>query len=151
MQSLAAAASARYVSGQIDVQTTYAREFIDITDRVLSIAARAGVSDGLALVQSQHTTASIVVNEHEPELLRDLDDMLQTLAPEDKHYYHNAVPCGPGERENGHAHCQALLLNASVVVPLAEGSLVLGRYQRIFLVELDHARSRRVSVTILGA
>ena len=104
-----------------------------------------------AATLSQHTTAAIVVNEHEPELLKDLDAFLGEVAPEHHTYAHNAVPCGPGEGPNGHAHCQALLLNTSATLPIVNGSPMLGRYQRIFLVELDHARPRRVTVALLGA
>ena len=100
---------------------------------------------------SRHTTAAIVVNEHEPELLRDLDAFLGILAPEGGLYAHNHVPCGPEEQPNGHAHCQALVLNASVSLPISDGQLSLGRYQRIFLVELDHARPRIVQMLVMGS
>lgn len=151
MQSVLAPAPAHFFSGELHVHTTSARQFIDITDDITALTRESGLSQGLVLINSQHTTAAILVNEHEPELLRDLQRLLSEIAPESAHYHHNAVPCLPGERENGHAHCQALLLNSSATVPLAQGSLVLGRYQRVFLVELDHARPRRVTVTLLGS
>jgi secondary thiamine-phosphate synthase enzyme len=131
-------------------QTKSARQFIDITDEVQSRIREAGIENGLAIVASQHTTASIVINEHEPELLKDLDLFLGELAPTEGTYAHNAVPCGPGEQPNGHAHCQALLLSASASVPVADGRAILGRWQRIFLVELDCARPRRVTLVVLG-
>jgi secondary thiamine-phosphate synthase enzyme len=111
----------------------------------------ARVSAGLVIVASRHTTASIVVNEHEPELLKDLDVFLAHLAPTEGAYAHNEVPCLPGEGPNAHAHCQALLLGASISLPIVDGKLVLGRWQRIFLVELDCARPREVTVALLGS
>ena len=54
------------------------------------------------------------------------------------------------ERVNGHAHCQALLLGASVCLNVIDGRLRLGRWQRVFLVELDGPREREISVVILG-
>lgn len=132
------------------LDTAAPRQFIDITGRILDRLTQSGVRDGLVVVASQHTTAAIVVNEHEPLLLEDLDGFLQGLAPQHSDYAHNAVPCLPGEQPNGHAHCQALLLNASAVIPIANGELILGRYQRVFLVELDCARRRRVTVLLLG-
>lgn len=134
----------------ISLHTEGARQFVDITDGVLEGVRESGIENGVAIVASQHTTAAIVVNEHEPLLLEDLNAFLSALAPDDGEYAHNAAPCGPGEHPNGHAHCQALLLSSSATIPIAGGAAVLGRYQRVFLVELDRSRPRQVSVVFLG-
>ena len=55
-----------------------------------------------------------------------------------------------GEQPNGHSHCQQLLLGASEAVPILGGQLMFGQWQRIFLVELDHARDREVVVHLVG-
>jgi secondary thiamine-phosphate synthase enzyme len=143
--------TATFSASLISVRTQHAREFIDLTDPVMEHVTATGVQSGLVIVASRHTTAAIVVNEHEPELLKDLDSFLGVLAPESAAYAHNEVPCGPDELPNGHAHCQALLLNASVSLPVVDGQTTLGRYQRIFLVELDHARPRTVQVLVMGS
>lgn len=150
METLAPAREACFHSFTISLRSEHARQFIDITDFVLDGVRDAGIRNGFVTVTSQHTTASIIVNEHEPELLKDLDKFLARLAPDHLEYAHNAVPCGPDEHPNGHSHCQALLLTASTSVPVVDGSLMLGRFQRIFLVELDRSRDRRVSVAALG-
>jgi secondary thiamine-phosphate synthase enzyme len=139
-----------FFAQQLSLHTSRAHEFIDLTDEVRHAIARSGVSTGFAVVTSQHTTASIVVNEHEPELLKDLDAFLESIAPPTRDYAHNRVPCNPGEQPNGHAHCQALLLSASATIPIVNGQMGTGRWQRVFLVELDHARPRRVTISILG-
>src|SRR5579859_1982535 len=144
------APQAAVVTYSIALHTDEPSQFVDITERVAECVREAGLSQGLAVVSSQHTTAAIVVNEHEPELIRDLQEMLEELAPRDAHYAHNAAPCGPQEEPNGHSHCRALLLGASISAPIANGKLMLGRWQRIFLVELDRARPRTVIVTLLG-
>jgi secondary thiamine-phosphate synthase enzyme len=54
------------------------------------------------------------------------------------------------ECANGHAHVQHLFLSASETVPIVDGRLSLGTWQRIFLVELDHPRLRRVLVNVVG-
>jgi secondary thiamine-phosphate synthase enzyme len=151
MELPVASAPASFQSATIPVRTSHAREFIDITEAVLDELERSGITSGLAVVTSMHTTAAIVVNEHEPELLKDFYGFLTELAPEDAEYAHNEAPCGPDERPNAHAHCQALLLNTSASFPVIDGRICLGRYQRIFLDELDHSRARRVSVVILGS
>jgi secondary thiamine-phosphate synthase enzyme len=140
-----------FLSSRICLQTTGPRHFFDLTDELQARVASSGVQSGLAVVTSLHTTASLLINEHEPELLKDLDDFLSRLAPEETGYLHNAVPVGPGEQPNGHAHCQALLLQASVTLPIIAGRVSIGRYQRIFLVELDCSRPREVVVSLLGA
>jgi len=53
-------------------------------------------------------------------------------------------------RINGHSHCRALLLGSSACLNVIDGRLLLGRWQRVFLVELDGPRARDVSVLILG-
>lgn len=150
MVATIAARGTCFTSFTIARQTPGARQFIDITEDVLDGIVDSGAEHGLAVIASRHTTAAIVVNEHEPELLKDLDAFLHGLAPVDGNYAHNAVPCGPDEHPNGHAHCQALLLSSSATIAIAAGRALLGRYQRIFLVELDRSRPREVTVAILG-
>lgn len=139
----------------ITVATTLPTEFIDLTRRLEAIVAEAGVRVGIVTVQTRHTTTGIVVNEDEPLLLADFEDLLATLAPDDGRYRHDrtaalTVNLPAGERPNGHAHCRALLLPASASLTVAGGRLQLGRWQRVFLVELDGPRDREVSVIVLG-
>lgn len=150
MEAVVRERKATFHAFSISLHTTAPRQFLDITDSISDYIRVSAIEQGIATIVSQHTTAAIVVNEHEPELLKDLDGFLLGLAPKEREYAHNAVPCLPGEYPNGHSHCQALLLNASASVPIADGALILGRYQRIFLVELDRARARSVSVAILS-
>src|SRR4051794_25202263 len=103
-----------FLSSRIHIETTGTRQFVDLTDEVQALVASSGLRSGLAGVEARDTPASLLINEHEPELLKDLDDFLRRLAPEETSYLHNEVPCGPGEQPNGHAHCQALLLQASI-------------------------------------
>lgn len=142
-------------SESIALHTTAAPEFIDLTERVDRVVARSGVADGFALVFSRHTTAAIVINEEEPLLLEDMVAFLERLAPRAAAYRHNdfsvrTVNMTPDESPNGHAHCLQLVLGASQTIPIQDGRLALGRWQRIFLVELDHARAREAIVQTFG-
>lgn len=94
----------------------------------------------------------MIVNEKEPGFTRDLVDALERLAPVDAHYAHNDAPHDEeDEAPNGYAHVRAAFLSSpSVTLPVREGALALGRWQRVFFVELDRARPRRVQVTIVG-
>jgi secondary thiamine-phosphate synthase enzyme len=130
-------------------------EFVDLTDRLVDLVAEHGLECGVVTVQARHTTTGIVVNELEPLLLDDFRRTLERAAPRLGGYAHDdfrrRANLVPGERVNGHAHCQALLLRSSESINVAGGALCLGRWQRVMLVELDGPQPREVSVTLLGA
>lgn len=154
METLAPAPACRH--SRIRVETRCSTEFIDLTDRIEASISDTGIRDGLVNIHTLHTTTAILVNEHEPLLLADFAALLARMAPRHGVYRHDdmaarTVNLGPGERPNGHAHCRALLLGSSASLNLAGGRLQLGRWQRVFLVEMDGPRSREVSVLVLGA
>lgn len=137
------------------VTTTAPTEFIDLTGRLERLVADVGLGAGIVNVQTLHTTTAIVVNEHEPLLLADFKELLEAAAPDHGRYRHDdatarTVNLTEGERKNGHAHCRALLLPSSTCLNVTGGRLRLGRWQRVFFVELDGPRERDVSVVVLG-
>jgi secondary thiamine-phosphate synthase enzyme len=153
MDTLAPISTYRHTT--IRVATERPTEFIDLTARLESLVAKAGIRFGFVSVQTLHTTTAIVVNELEPLLLADFVTLLENAAPRGAAYRHDdlsarMVNVTPDERINGHAHCRALLLGPSACLNVAEGHLVLGRWQRVFMVELDGPRVREISVLILG-
>lgn len=132
-----------------------APEFIDITEEVEEILGRSRIRDGSVLVFSRHTTAAIEINEDEPLLLRDMAYCLERIAPREADYKHNdfvirTANMTQDECPNGHAHCQHLMLRTSETIPVVEGELLLGRWQRIFLIELDRPREREIIVQVQG-
>lgn len=149
------APSTRVLCEAIEFETTTAPEFIDITDDVTRIVEASGIAFGQVTVFSQHTTAAIKINEHEPLLLRDLARTLRNFAPPNAYYEHNdfsrrTVNMNPDECANGHAHVQHLFLGCSETIPVVDGRVTLGTWQRVFLIELDHPRLRRVLVNVVG-
>jgi secondary thiamine-phosphate synthase enzyme len=139
----------------LQLETTGGVQFIDITDQIGEIVAESGITHGWVNIQTQHTTTAIIINEHEPLLLEDLQDLLERFAPQEHAYRHNdfsirTVNMQPDEQPNGHAHCRALFLRASETVNVIEGKLNLGRWQRIFFIELDCPRLRNISVMVMG-
>src|SRR5262249_40465208 len=119
----------------IRLRTSECMQFIDITDEVEEIVARAGAHAGIrhgwVNVQTKHTTTAIMVNETEPLLHEDLKRILERLAPRSGEYEHNdfsrRVDIPPDEPANGHSHCKALFLPMSVCVNVTDGLLQLGR------------------------
>jgi secondary thiamine-phosphate synthase enzyme len=148
-------ATTTVVCEALEIETTGAPGFHDITDDVLAIVAESGISFGQVTVFSEHTTAAIRINENEPLLLRDMARTLRQMAPSNAYYEHNdfgrrTVNMNPDECANGHAHCQHLFLSTSETIPVVDGQATLGTYQRVFLIELDHPRMRRVLVNVVG-
>lgn len=145
----------RVVTERLIIQTRAAPQFIDLTDQVQAIVDESGITHGQVTVFSQHTTAAIRINEHEPELLRDFEAFLERIAPEFGTYRHNdftvrTVNMTEDECANAHAHCRHLLMSTSETIPIVSGELCLGTWQRLFLVELDHPRERSIVVQVLG-
>jgi len=154
MHTLTPVSACRHTT-TIHVSTTEATQFIDLTDRLEGLVADGDLRFGIMNVQTLHTTTAIIVNEHEPLLLADFGALLEAVAPVVRRYEHHdaharAVNVSEGERPNGHAHCRALLLPTSVCLNVVSGRLLLGCWQRVFLVELDGPREREISVLIFG-
>jgi secondary thiamine-phosphate synthase enzyme len=153
MDTHAPASTRRYTT--IQLVTRRSTEFVDVTSCLERFVAETGVRFGILNAQALHTTAGVVVNEHEPLLLADFQRLLENVAPADGRYRHDdaaarTVNVTDAEPSNGHAHCRSLLLSASVSLNVIAGRLMLGRWQRVFFVELDGPREREISVLVLG-
>ena len=133
-------------------------EIRDITEEVKECVAESGVSDGIACVYSPHTTCCVRVNEFEQGFLEDFIRMLRRLVPSEKYYAHDdwdrrTENVCPEDMEfgNGHSHCMALLLGpAGESIPVRDGELCLGTWQRVLFMELDRSRDRRWIVQVVG-
>lgn len=129
-------------------------EFIDITSEVEGIVHSSGIREGQVLVFSPHTTAGITINQNEPMLLQDFMRLLYRLVPLGDRYSHdlfelNRTKASDG-RSNGHSHCKVVLFGISETVPVEKGHMLISEKQAIFLVEMDGARNRDVTVQVMG-
>lgn len=138
----------------ISLQTSGCLQFIDLTSELVEVVAKSGVRNGWVNVQTRHTTTALIVNENEPLLLEDLHHLLDRLAPRDGEYQHNdfsrRIDIPPDEPANGHSHCKALFLPATVSLNIADGQLQLGQWQSLFFIELDDSRERKISIMVMG-
>ena len=130
------------------VETREPIQFVDITDDVQDAVRASGVRNGIVTVVSRHTTCAVRIQEAEPLLLEDLLGFLRRLAHQNVHYQHNDFRIRThhmhdDESPNGHSHCLQFLLGTSETVPVVDGELALGEWQRVFLVELDGPRPKR--------
>jgi secondary thiamine-phosphate synthase enzyme len=142
-----------------DLATEGTSQLIDVTDEVQDAVDRAEIANGMALVYSPHTTCAIVINERESGFAEDFAQLLAELAPAEGRYYRHddldirteGIEEDTADFPNGHSHCRAgLLASSSQAVPVLEGRLALGAWQRIFFCELDRARSRKIFVQVIG-
>jgi len=127
----------------IEVTSQRRRQFVDITAFVQQSVAAAEVADGVCHVFVPHTTAAVCLNENaDPDVARDLVAAFEGLIP-DVRFAH--------AEGNSDAHLLSTLIGVSATIPIEEGELRLGRWQAVYLVELDGPRKREVWVTCLRA
>ena len=141
---------ARSTHKVLTCKTTTRMELINLTEQVREAVRESGVRDGLVLVSSMHTTFSVMVNEWQEALLEDIRNMLGTVVPVDREYRHNDPRYSDCDRQNAHAHLQAVLLRHSITFGVIGGVLTLGQFQAIIAAELDGPRERQVTVQILA-
>ena len=130
--------------GILEVETRSRFDIVDVTSAVESMVQGSGVEDGLVNIFVPHTTAGLVVNEAEDGLKEDILEFIKTLTKPGAGWKHNRID------NNAHAHLGQILLSPEKTIPVAGGSLLLGTWQRIMLVEMDGPRSRRIIVTVIG-
>jgi secondary thiamine-phosphate synthase enzyme len=126
------------------VNTGRSTEVVDVTGMVEDVVRSSGVSEGVAVVQTPHTTTAVVVNEREGGLTQDLLDWSARVAPKGAGYRHD------GTDGNAHAHLRAMMLGASATITVSGGRLALGTWQSVLFVELDGPRNRRLHVQVIG-
>ncbi|GAB6275333.1 MAG: secondary thiamine-phosphate synthase enzyme YjbQ [Peptococcaceae bacterium] len=121
------------------------REYINITNKVEKAVRESGVTEGMVLVSAMHITAGVYVNDAEPGIIQDIDEMLEKVAPFGKPYRHHQT----GE-DNGDAHLKSLLVHHQVIIPVTNGKLDLGPWQQVYYAEFDGRRKKRVIIKVLG-
>ncbi len=122
------------------------RAFANITPEVQQCLAESGITEGLALVNAMHITASVFINDDESGLHTDFEKWLEKLAPEKPYsqYAHN------GFEDNADAHLKRTIMGREVLVAVTKGKLDFGPWEQIFYGEFDGKRRKRVLVKIIG-
>jgi secondary thiamine-phosphate synthase enzyme len=139
---------------RLDVPTSRATEFVDITEVLQREVSAAGLVAGRLHVHSLHTTFGLALNENEPLLMDDLATALERVAPSGAGYRHDdlgrRLDVPADEPRNGHAHCRSLFLLPACTLLVEGGRLVLGRWQSVFGIELDGPRRRQLALQLDG-
>ncbi|WP_022853308.1 secondary thiamine-phosphate synthase enzyme YjbQ [Thermodesulfatator atlanticus] len=132
---------------EIQIETKGFCDIHDLTPRVEAFLKETGLLEGQVMVHVPGSTAGVTTIEFEPGVLKDLCRALEAIAPQDIPYEHDKA-WGDG---NGFAHVRAALMKPSLVVPVADGRLLLGTWQQIVLLDFDNRpRRRRIIFQVLG-
>ena len=128
--------------------------FTNITNSVQEEIDKIGIQEGLCLIYSRHTTSCIGLLEDETLLKIDEKDFFERLASSNCLYRHDDLEkrdVPPEERRNGYSHLRAMLLNPSTIIPIIDGTLDLGKWQKIFYIECDLGKENRTyNILIMG-
>jgi len=146
-------------NSEINFKSQKPFEFKDITEEVEKMVSESKIKNGMVLVYSTHTTLAICVNEKEKGIVNDFEKLIGKLVPKNGYYQHNDLNlrtenlvCQSSASDclNGHSHCTHLLMRNSESIPIIEGKMAMGIWQRIFAIELDCCRDRKVLLQVIG-
>ena len=119
----------------------------DLTGLVALVVAKSSLADGVVTVAVVGSTAGITTIEFEPGAIADLNRVWEQLAPRHGDYQHH-LQWGD---DNGSSHVRAAMLGPSISIPFEGGSVCVGPWQQIVLVEFDtRGRNREVIVQLIG-
>lgn len=140
-------------------QTKKTFDIIDITNDIKEFLSTITSKNWLLHIFTRHTTAVLKINEAEDGFRNDLKWWCDKYVSIDEIYQHNDLEnrdpktmCESKEEcLNGHAHIRGMLMgNSSESIPVQSWELMLGRWQRVLLFELDQAREREIIFSFIG-
>ena len=137
-------------SKTLTVKTGERTELVNLSDEIRALVEAAGVEDGYIQVSSLHTTAGLFINEWQDALLVDIRTMLDSVVPRDTYYKHNDPEFSDCDRKNSDSHLKNVVFGQSLSIPIAEGRVVLGRWQSVILAEFDGPNQRNIFLQVFG-
>lgn len=126
----------------IKVKTSTHTQMTDITRDVQAAVSKSGITDGICLVFTPHTTAAITINEDaDPDVVRDFTKEINKIVPWEDGYLHM--------EGNSAAHLKSSIIGASEQIIVEDGRLMLGTWQGIYFCEYDGPRNREVWAKVI--
>ncbi len=120
----------------------------NLTSSMNDILNKAGVRNGTLTLFVKHTTASVMIIEDEPGIRADTQNFWNATIPAKADWQHNTRNQG---EDNGHSHLRGQLQGPSLTIPIIQGSLTLGQWQQIVMIDFDtRARTRKLIIQIIG-
>jgi len=125
---------------ELSINTNKREELIDITSL---IEKNINIKNGILHIFIPHATAGITINENaDPNLPEDINDFLNKLVKK-RIWKHDKID------NNADAHIKASLIGSSVLIPIENKEMLLGRWQNIFLCEFDGPRKRKIILNFI--
>jgi len=118
-------------------------EIVDLTSEIERIVEKSRVKCGIVNIFAPHATGILIVGENEPRIGRDYIALMERMAPRGIGWAHDEID------DNAHAHLRSVLFGASLCIPIRDGKLALGTWQRVMFIETDRSRKRRVIVSVI--
>jgi len=134
----------KVVQGMLEARSRSRFDIVDVTGEVERWLAQIKAGNGVLVVYTPHTTAALAINEREEGLLDDIVELLKELTKPERRWKHNLVD------DNAHAHLGNVIVGGDKVIPVSDGKLALGTWQRLLLLELDGPRVRRINLVYVG-
>jgi secondary thiamine-phosphate synthase enzyme len=135
------------ITQRFEVSTKGQGDARDVTERVAAAVSASHLRSGTVTVFVVGSTAGVTTIEFEPGAIADLNGVFESLAPRDGEYRHH-LRWGD---DNGSSHVRAALLGPSLTVPFVDGTLTLGTWQQVMLLEFDtRPRRRDIVVQVIG-
>jgi secondary thiamine-phosphate synthase enzyme len=129
---------------ELTVTTDKTKEIIDITDTINKELSKQKLKNGVCLLFIKHTTACLTTADLDPGTDLDMLDAFDALMPK-LNYRH------PHNPRHVTDHILSSIIGPSVSLPIKNGELDLGTWQRVVLVELDGPRERTITLSIFAA
>jgi len=134
----------KVVQGMLEARSRSRFDIVDVTGEVERWLAQIKAGNGVLVAYTPHTTAALAINEREEGLLEDIVELLKELTKPERRWKHNLVD------DNAHAHLGNVIVGGDKVIPVSDGRLALGTWQRLLLLELDGPRVRRINLVYVG-
>jgi secondary thiamine-phosphate synthase enzyme len=135
------------VQKKLELGTKGFNDIVDITSQIQNYVTESKITNGHVLVFVPGATGGITTIEYEPGLLQDFPDMLETIAPMNKSYFHDKT----WHDGNGYAHLRSALVGPEITIPIQDNKLVLGTWQQVVFLDFDNrSRRRNLHVQICG-
>lgn len=132
---------------QIALETKGFSDIKDITGEVRDIVEASKIKNGLVHIFAVGSTASVTTIEYEPALVEDMRDQLESFASSTMHSRHSQT----WGDDNGFSHIRATFMGPGMTAPVSEGTVVLGTWQQIVVIDHDNRpRSRKIFVQVMG-
>jgi len=135
----------RIYQSEIRIKTKKSYDFIDITEKVENEVRKSKIDNGIIFLNSLHNTACMIIQENDETIFEDMKKLFDRILPLNEKYNHSYEGS-----LNATAHLKSNLLSQSLTLPIKNGKIVLGTWQRIIFVELFEPREREVFITIMG-